>query len=175
MGALSYLKEIIKMKKLLYFTLGFICLLVAESCRQKPQSSVDETTEFRGSLTSEDTVQMLKLCDDCMVLLKNKNIDGALAMLNEYDDSTNSVQPLTDPTKAKYTRVFNMFPVLEYELAGYTFVQEGLNDVKYTITFAEEEHPEKNGEPKTSFMFNPVKIDGQWYLTVKRPDQESKL
>lgn len=175
MGALSYLKEIIEMRKLLYFTFALGCLFIAVSCGKKPQSRIDETVEFRNTLNQEDTLQMLKLCNDCMDLLKNKNIDGALAMLNEYVDSTNSVQPLTDVTKAKYVRIFNMFPVLDYQLAGYTFLLEGLNDVKYTITFAEEEHPEKNGDPKTSFMFNPVKIDGTWYLTVKRPDQESSL
>lgn len=163
------------MRKLLYFTLVSAFILVAVSCGNKPKSRVDETTDFRSSLTEADTVQMLKLCDDCMELLKNKNIDGALAMLNEYVDSTNTIQPLTDITRAKYIRIFKMFPVLEYQLAGYTFVLEGINDVKYSIKFAEEEHPEKNGEPKTSFMFNPVKIDGQWYLTVKRPDQESSL
>ena len=42
---------------------------------------------------------------------------------------------------------------------------------KANIIFADEEHPEVNGVPKTSFMFNPVKVDGQWYLTVKRADQ----
>jgi hypothetical protein len=163
------------MRKLLYFTLVSAFILIAASCGNKPKSRIDETIDFRSSLTEADTVQMLKLCDDCMELLKNKDIDGALAMLNEYVDSTNTVQPLTDITRAKYNRIFNMFPVLEYKLSGYSFVLEGLNDVKYTIKFAEEEHPEKNGEPKTSFMFNPVKIDGQWYLTVKRPDQESTL
>lgn len=175
MGALSYLKKIIEMRKLLYFALASAFILIAVSCGNKPKSRIEETIDFRSSLTEADTMQMLKICDDCMELLKNKDIDGALSMLNEYIDSTNSVQPLSDATRAKYTRIFNMFPVLEYQLAGYTFVLEGINDVKYSIKFAEEEHPEKNGEPKTSFMFNPVKIEGQWYLTVKRPDQESTL
>lgn len=163
------------MKKLLYFSIAAVCFVIIASCSHNTKAPADESQIFVGSLTNEDTLEMLKLSDDCMELLKNKNIDGALAMLNEYDDSTNSVKPLSEVTRAKYSRIFKMFPVLEYQRAGFTFMLEGLNDVKYTIVFAEEKNPELNGEPKTSFMFNPIKINGQWYLTVKRPDQEFSL
>lgn len=107
-----------------------------------------------------------------MLLLQQKNIDGALSMLCEYDDSTGQVSPLSDATRARYQRLFTMFPVLSFQRSKYSFMLEGLNDVKYEVVFAEEEHPEINGVPKTSFMFNPVRVDGTWYLTVKRADQE---
>lgn len=160
------------MRKIVYFTLIATCLLTIASCNQKSKSQFEQKEEFRESLNKQDTVQMLKLADDCMELLMHKNINGALDMLNEYDDSTNSVTTLSEQTRANYLRIFNMFPVLKYQRVSYSFMLEGLNDVKYDVIFAEEEHPEINGVPKTSFMFNPVKIDGQWYLTVKRADQE---
>lgn len=159
------------MKKITYFALVVFIMSVVAACNQKSQSYVDKTKEFRDGLTEQDTAQMLKLADDCMELLKKKDVEGALSMLNEYDDSTGSVQPLSDQTRAKYQRLFKMFPVYKFERSSYSFMLEGLNDVKYDIIFADEEHPEVNGVPKTSFMFNPVKVDGQWYLTVKRADQ----
>ena len=159
------------MKKIIYFALVVFIMSVVAACNQKSQSHVDKTKEFRDGLTEQDTAQMLKLADDCMELLKKKDVEGALSMLNEYDDSTGSVQPLSEQTRAKYQRLFKMFPVYKFERSSYSFILEGLNDVKYDIIFADEEHPEVNGVPKTSFMFNPVKVDGQWYLTVKRADQ----
>lgn len=151
----------------------FLFVLAMNSCKDKPQKPIlTDSQIFQASLNEEDTLQMLRLTDECMEFLKNKNIDGALAMLYEYDDSTHQVSPLSDETRIRYERLFSMFPVLSYQRQFFKFMSEGLNDVKYEVIFAEESHPEKNGVPKTSFMFNPVKVDSVWYITVKRPDQE---
>jgi hypothetical protein len=159
------------MKKILYFAVA-VALLCVFSCKQKAKTTEEAREEFRASLTENDTLEMLKLGDQCMELLKKKDIESAMTMLYEYDDSTQSVQPLSDATRKRYEHIFKIFPVLDYIRTEYTFFVEGINNLKYDIIFAEEEHPEVNGVPKTSFMFNPVKIDGQWYLTVKRADQE---
>lgn len=163
------------MKKIIYIAVTAITVMFVGSCKQKPKSVIEQQKEFHSTLTNQDTVQMLKLADDCMELLKNKDIDGALAMLNEYDDSLGQVSPLSENTLRRYHRLFTMFPVQSYIRAEYTFMLEGVNNVKYNIIFAEEDHPDVNGVPQTSFMFNPVRIDGQWYLTVKRADQDIKL
>ena len=160
------------MKKIFYFAVLATTLLCVTSCKHKPQSSEEAREEFRASLTENDTLEMLKMGEECMELLKKKNIEAAMTMLYEYDDSTQSVQPLSDATRKRYEHMFKVFPVLDYMRTEYTFMLEGLNNLKYDIIFAEEEHPEINGIPKTSFMFNPVKVDDKWYLTVKRPDQE---
>jgi hypothetical protein len=159
------------MKKILYFAVA-VALLCVFSCKQKAKTTEEAREEFRASLTENDTLEMLKLGDQCMELLKKKDIESAMTMLYEYDDSTQSVQPLSDATRKRYEHIFKIFPVLDYIRTEYTFFVEGINNLKYDIIFAEEEHPEVNGVPKTSFMFNPVKIDGQWYLTVKRADQD---
>ena len=159
------------MKKFFYFVVATAVLCVV-SCKQKPKSTEEAREEFRTSLTENDTLEMLKLGDECMELLKKKDIESAMAMLYEYDDSTQQVNPLSDATRKRYEHLFKVFPVLDYVRTEYTFFVEGVNNLKYDIIFAEEEHPEENGVPKTSFMFNPVKVEDKWYLTVKRADQE---
>ena len=160
------------MKKVLYFGICLLTLTAATSCTDKAKTKADQSQEFRSSLTETDTLRMLAISDSCMTLLQNSDLEGAMAMLYEYDDSTGQVAPLSDETRRRYQRLFTMFPVKSYQRVKYTFMLEGLNDVKYDVIFAEEEHPEVNGVPKTSFMFNPVRVDGTWYLTVKRGDQD---
>lgn len=152
---------------------SILCLLISvltlsfSSCSEKKKSYTQQEMEYRDGLTKEDTTQMLKLADGCMELLKNKNIDGAIAMINEYNDSTNEILPLSDKTKQSLQKRYKMFPVLSYEREYYSFMLEGANDVRYNVKFAEESDPERNGNPITKFMFNPVKKDGIWYLCVK--------
>lgn len=160
------------MKKVLYFGICLLALMAAASCTDKSKTKTDQSQEFRSGLTETDTLRMLAISDSCMTLLQNSDLDGAMAMLYEYDDSTGQVSPLSDETRQRYQRLFTMFPVKSFQRVKYSFMLEGLNDVKYDVIFAEEEHPEVNGVPKTSFMFNPVRVDGTWYLTVKRSDQE---
>ena len=114
---------------------------------------------------------MLALCDQCMETLKAGQVDKALSMLHLYDDSTRTVLPLSEQKERELRRTFKLFPVVKYTRAYYTFTTEGLNDVKYNIEFFEKEA----GDPTPNsigFMFNPVKVEGQWYLTVKEADQD---
>lgn len=153
------------MRKVIYIVLSAAFVLSFTSCKEK--SRVQREQEFISELTKEDTTQMLKLSDGCMDLLKQNKIDEALSMLYEYDEESKALNPLSDETRKRLQKQFKFFPVLEYTRNYYSFMLEGVNDVKYVIKFAEEEHPEENGEAKTAFMLNPVRVDGTWYLTVK--------
>ena len=110
---------------------------------------------------------MLKLCDDAMELLKGRQIDQVLASLYEYTDSTKEVKPLTKQTAEKYRKRFKMFPVLDYTRKYYSFQLEECNDVKYEVVFATAEQAGTPEPAKTGYMFNPVKVDGEWKLCVK--------
>lgn len=110
---------------------------------------------------------MLALCDEAMENLKAKNYDKVLASLFEYNDSTHEIKPLSKETETAYKKKFQMFPVLEYERAYFSFMLEGCNDVKYSVTFATAEQTGGTEPAKTAYMFNPVKIDGSWKLCVK--------
>lgn len=157
------------MKKLTYFLFATLAMLAIASCQNSKAPKDASTTQgFQGTLAETDTTDMLKLADDCMALLQASKLDEALDMLYEYDDSTHSVTPLSEETRSAYKKKFTMFPVVKYTRAYYSFNAEGCNDVKYNVSFGEDFDGQS---PKTAFMFNPVKIDGQWYLSVKRSDQ----
>lgn len=151
------------MKKVLLPLLSFaLVLFVACKGEHKTESQI-----FQEGLTAQDSTTMLQKCDSCMQFLSEGRIDEALAMLVEYDDSLQQVSPLSDETRASYMRKFTLFPVIKYELQYMSFTSSGLNDAKYEVQFG----PDEAGAPKTSYMFNPVKIEGQWYLCVKSANQ----
>lgn len=138
------------------------------SCNNQPkvQNRDDAVEEFRSSLSAEDTTTMLNLCNAAMEQLKDGKIDDLLHGLYEYDDSTKQLSQLTENTLNRYKHQFLRFPVKDYELQYYSMMLEGCNDVKYKVTFATAE--QTGGEPATTmYMFNPVKINGEWKLCVK--------
>ena len=107
-----------------------------------------------------------------MEQLKQKNIDQVLASLFEYNDSTKELKPLSDKMRNRYQRIFQRFPVLEYERQYFSFMLEGCNDVKYQVTFATAEQLGSNQPATTMYMFNPVRVNGEWKLCVKNADDE---
>jgi hypothetical protein len=126
--------------------------------------------EFTESLSHEDSIQVIGLSERCMHLLKCDSTDAALAML--YSVHQGSMKPLEGDELAMQKSRFKRFPVKEYELEKFAFSTQGLNDVKYRVEFAPKD---ANGyAPTISIMFNPVKLDGQWYLCLKSPEQPGK-
>ena len=151
------------MKKIILFFVLVAGIMGMVSCNSKKESREQKVEEFRSELTKEDTVAMLHICDQAMKDLKAKKIDKVLASLYEYTDSTKEL---------KYRRLFTMFPVLEYERKYYSFQLEGCNDVKYEVVFATAEQAGTEEPAKTAYMFNPVRINGEWKLCVKTADDE---
>lgn len=159
------------MKKLNYMLIAVAVLCLGTACSNKKKSREERVEEFRGMLTANDTTQMLQICDNAMEQLKGKKIDEVIATLYEYNDSTEELTQLTDQMKKRLARRFKMFPVLSYNRQYYSFMLEGCNDVKYEVVFAT---PEQTGadSAKTMYMFNPVRIDGEWKLCVKTAKDE---
>ncbi|MGM9710152.1 MAG: hypothetical protein ACI3ZB_11215 [Prevotella sp.] len=159
------------MKKSIYIYVLLLIVLLVASCNGE-KSRQERVAEFRQALTSEDTVAMLKICDDAMAMLQAKDYDRLFANLYEYTDSTQEVKLISEATKKSYLRKFQMFPVLEFERTGYSFQLEGCNDVRYKVTFAPADSVGTSEAPVTHYMFNPVKVDGNWKLCVKTANDE---
>ena len=157
------------MKKYCFVTLAVAMILLVTACSHKEKTREERIEEFRSELTAEDSTTMLRLADNAMEQLKGKQIDAVLASLYEYDDSTKEVKPLSETTAKRYSRMFKIYPVLSYVREYYSFMLEGCNDVKYCVTFATAEQAGTKEPATTMFMFNPVKVDGEWKLCVKTP------
>ena len=159
------------MKKINSIYVSLLIAFLVVSCKGE-KSRQEKMAEFRHSLTSEDTIAMLKICDEAMAMLQARDYDRLFANLYEYTDSTQEVKLVSDATKKSYLRKFQMFPVLEYERTGYSFQLEGCNDVRYKVTFALADSAGTSEAPVTHYMFNPVKVDGNWKLCVKTANDE---
>lgn len=160
-----------------YFISAFallVTVLMISSCSNKKDnvSREQQIEDFRNQLTSEDTLAMLSICDDAMEQLKQKNYEQVLSNLFEYNDSTKEIKPLSENTAKRYERQFKMFPVLSYIRQYYSFMLEGCNDVKYEVTFADSEHTGTGKPATTMYMFNPVRMNGEWKLCVKTASDE---
>lgn len=159
------------MKKVNYILIGVAILLLAAACKKTAKTREEQIEEFRAQLTQSDTTEMLRLCDTAMELLKGKKIDEVLGSLYEYNDSTEELKPISNELKKRMQNQFKRFPVLDYQREYYSFMLEGCNDVKYRITFATAEQTGTDEPATTMFMFNPIRIDGEWKLCVKTQDK----
>lgn len=164
------------MKRTTYIPLflSIFSLIFLFSCkgRNNTDSRESRVEQFRSGLTVKDTTEMLTLCDNAMEMLKQKKIDDVIASLFEYNDSTRELKPLSEKLIKRYTKQFTMFPVLDYERQYFSFMLEGCNDVKYQVTFATAEQTGTDNPATTMYMFNPVKINGEWKLCVKSASDE---
>ena len=125
--------------------------------------------EFVSNLTYDDTTTVLKLGTEIMELLKKNKVDNALDLLYMVKD--HQLYRLDTNKRESLKNRFNMFPVLDYKYENMSFASQGMNDVKYTVTFLTE--CAKNTSRNIVLMFNPIKIDGNWYFTVKEKGQLS--
>ena len=160
------------MKKYSFIVIAVTIITLVAACKSKPKTREEQIKEFRSELTSQDTAAMLRICDDAMEQLKAKKIDQVIANLYEYDDSTKAISKLSEKMDKRLRRQFKMFPVLDYKRQYFSFMLEGCNDVKYAITFATAEQAGTKEAPVTMFMFNPVRVDGEWKLCVKTTKDE---
>ena len=154
---------------LFIFVLVVSCCLVSCGEKKKAKTTTPQE-EFLMGLTVEDTTQILNLSQCCMDTLKAGHIDEALKMLYVMQDG--KVAPLPAEKEQQLRKNFKFFPVIDYKLDYYAFSNVDNNDVKFRIEFFKHTGPDDKTPNTIGFMFNPVKIDGTWYLTIKERDQE---
>lgn len=152
--------------------------IAATSC-QKSAKDTDNTVtleeaeaQFASELNDADTTQVLALGNQFMETMKEGKVDDALAMLytrNEPGVGGAGVRKLTEEEIAPLKTRFEQFPVVSYTIDHYDFSIPSLNDLKYKYVFRPG-----SATGKLNIMFNPVKLDGVWYLMLKQPDQPAK-
>lgn len=152
--------------RLLYVSISILCFY---SCGNKGSNSPrEQKKDFSTTLSAADTAFVLKQTRECMECLKMGKIEEAIDMLSMLSDT--KISSLSEEAKQQLRKRCRLFPVLDYSLAYFSFIADTVNDVKYIVKFKEGT---KNHKPNTiGFMFNPVKKDGQWHLTIKQATQE---
>lgn len=130
----------------------------------------DAESEFLSSLTESDESAVLALADECMSKLQAGQVEEAVDMIYVlYDDV---VYKKSASFTAELLQRFRFFPVRSFERLYYSFSTEGNNDISYSYVFA----PATDGgvAQTMKLMFNPVFVDGEWYLTLKDVGQSSR-
>lgn len=170
MARLFQIKKSFSMKRLI-FILSILALVAScrsnSGSRQKTQK--DAETEFISSLTQSDQDAVLALADDCMTKLRDGQVREAVDMIYVLHNDV-VYQKNAEYTEQLVNRFENVFPVRSFERRYYSFSTEGNNDISYTYSFADVD----DGSRTMRLMFNPVFVDGQWYLTLKDGTQSSK-
>ena len=147
-----------------YFIGTFLVLLMlATSC--KPEGFDRGSKQISDeNITFVDTTLVLNETNKCIEFLHNGNINEALAMLYSKKED-GDITPISDTEKKELEKRFLMFPILKYKLESFSFNNKEGNSVKYITEFFEK--GEDNVPNTISLVFNPVEVDGTWYLTLK--------
>ena len=144
-------------------------LMMLCSCDGEKKKGGDITINLNGplmNLDSQDTIIVRQMSTEFMDFLKAKDYRSALSMLY-YLDPDSTIIPLPNNMAARQLQIFQIFPVLDYRCDGIQFRTESDCQVKYTITFFEKDGPEDTRNNTTAFFLQPVRYEGQWYLTVR--------
>lgn len=141
-----------------------LAILFVTSCKHKEKTYLDEEEQFIASLTNQDTTYVLEMTEAFIKLIQNDMIDNAVNQVTTIYEG--QLYPASEEYREQLKNRFLAFPIESYELVRYSFSTQANNDVCYRYYF-DDTHSMK-------LVFNPVKIDGQWYLALKDGTQSSK-
>ena len=148
------------------FVLGSIFLASCSSCsnsKEKGGRSANQTDTV-PTFCKADTTQVLKMAEDYLEALKNQKYDEALSKLNLI--LNDSVKPLPEKDKQMIIRQQQVFPVLDYHLESFKFINEHRVEVTYSIEFFKKEDPNDPIQNTIRITFAPQRINAQWYLAL---------
>lgn len=159
------------MKRILYILLGLALLCSCGSRSKAPamRTQKDAEEEFTSSLTVNDTTTVLNLTETFMSLVKADKVEEAVDMITVLSQGV--VYKPSDDYYAELVGRFRGMKVDSYKLDKYYFTTEGNNDVCYvTQCMAYGDTP-----MTIKITFNPICVDGEWFLALKDGNQPSKL
>lgn len=154
------------MKLLVRFFLVIIAITISfsscSSCGNK-NGNGDSKTDTLKTFNKEDTTIVLSMTAEFLQRLKDKNYDAACDMLNKIDND--SVMPLPDKDRETVVNQQKTFPVLDYTLYSFRFLDEHKVEITYTIKFFEK-NPDDPIQNTINMTFAPQRINKQWYLAL---------
>ena len=134
-------------------------------------------TEEKMTLSGSDTTKVMNLMHQYFDLLLKKDYDGAMSMIHQLrNDSLLEVAP---EVEEHYQMGMKLMAPIRYEIETMIFETERDCLVKYSGVLFEKEGEGDNRPNKMFYAVKPVRINGEWYLTVSDKDdvntRESKI
>ena len=153
------------MRRIALFLAVAVSLVLLVSCGNKKQEVKPTGPEKPVyTFTKEDTAEVMHQANQFMERLEQKDIRGAVEMLN-FLDKGDSIRPLNAMEQRRQAMSLKVVQGIKYDLNRMTLRSNTNNEVKIDITLFEK--PEgKNVANTTSFFLRPVKFEEKWYLTV---------
>lgn len=152
------------MRLLRYSCLVLVAVLCFVSCSKKTDRKDAVAGAPMMTLDGRDTTAVYGLTKQFLELLKAEKVDEAVSMLY-FLDGEGQIVPLPDTLAERQRMVFRAFPVLNYKIDSIIFSTETDSQVKYTIEFFKKQ-PGDTRPNTTSFYIKPMRVKGQWYLTM---------
>lgn len=158
-------------KKILsVFSLVLLLLGLCVGCTDKNKGA-EETTEETMSLSVNDTTQVIDLMHQYFDLLLNKDFDGAMAMVSQLRND--SLVEMSPEMQKHYQMGMKLVSPIRYEMENIFFRTESDCLVKYTGILFDKEDPKDNRPNKMFYAIKPVRINGEWHLTVADVDDQN--
>lgn len=126
-------------------------------------SVIEDINMPKMTLDSQDTIIVDQLATEFIEHLKNNEYEDAISMLY-YLHPDSSIVPMPRNLAIRQEQIFRTFPVLDYHFESIRFRTETDCQVKFNITFSRSAEGQDH---TTSLYLQPVRRDGQWYLTVR--------
>ena len=156
------------MRKSAYYLILFSLLVVATFTSCKKEKSLKQMqSEYiappKDDFSNADTAEVMKLVDNFIHHLNNKDIKSAVSMLSFLDGD--SIVSLPKGLARRQANALMNIRGVRYTVEKFVFDQEKDNIVKVNVVLFEKK--EGDNRPNTiGFFLKPVRRSGHWYLTT---------
>lgn len=138
-------------------------LITLFSCGGNNTKQGARETDTIPTFCAGDTADVISITTQYLEYLKNKEFDKAMDML--YHIEGDQTFGLTEKEKTEMQKQYKLFPVLSYQIIGYTFTDPYNTEINYTITFFEKS--DDSNIPNTmAFSLKPQRINAVWCLSI---------
>lgn len=143
-----------------------LCSLFFASCSSCSGNKDGKTAKADTIPTfcKADTTEVLKMAESYLEHLKNKEYDAAFDMLRNVQND--SISNLTADQRTQLMAQQKAFPVLDYKLESYKFINEYRVELTYSIEFFKKEKEDDPIQNTIRITFAPQRINATWYLTL---------
>ena len=148
---------------------SFVLLLLGLSvCCTNKNKGAEETSQESMSLSANDTTQVVNLMNQYFDLLMKKDYDGAISMVSQYHN--NVLIEITPELQKHYQMGMKIITPIRYQLESIIFRTESDCLVRYSAVLFDKEDVNDNRPNKMFYSIKPVRVNGEWHLTVADDD-----